>query len=83
MVAEFPDAAEKHSTCARGGTEPEQKINDHAREHAVDEDLKGILVEGRQNFQALRAVVHLMQPSPQKVRAMTPQMPPVEDEGQA
>src|SRR5258708_4767447 len=81
MVAKLPDAAEQHCTCAGGGTEPDQEVDDHARQEAVDEDLERSLVEGRQNFEALCAVMNLMQPSPQKVRAMTPEMPPIENEG--
>src|SRR5215469_9319933 len=77
VVAELPNAAEDHGTRARRGTEPDQQVDDHAREQAVDHDFQRILIKGRQSFEPLSAVMNLMQPSPQKIRSMPPQMPPV------
>jgi len=39
-----------------------------------------VLVKADYDFDALRAVMQLMQPAPQKQRSVTPAMPPVIDE---
>jgi len=57
----------------------EECIDKQAADDRVDDHFARVLVEGRDDFKPLRAVVDLMEAAPQKAVFMTPAVPPVED----
>jgi hypothetical protein len=71
---------EDGSRCSRRA-ETQNQIQEHACQQAVDRDLQRVLVEGGEYLQPLRAVVNLMEPTPEQRDFMTPAVPPVIDEG--
>jgi len=57
----------------------EEGVDKQTANDRVDDHFARVLVEGRNDFKPLRAVVDLVEATPQKVVFMTPAVPPVED----
>ena len=80
VIDEFGEAAQEDCPGGSRRSEPNEQVKDGAGQSTVGENFKRMLVKTGDHFNALRAVVHLMEPTPQEIALMTPAMPPVEEE---
>src|SRR5229473_5286369 len=77
VIKEFPNPAKSHRSRSCFRPESNREVEYGARKQTVSNDLEGVLIEGSQELESLRAVMDLMQPAPQKIGAMTPEVPPI------
>src|SRR5262249_35479899 len=77
VVKQLGQASEEHGQRRSFRLETDQQIYDGAGEHAVGQNLDGMLVKAGDYFDALRTMVYLVQPAPQEVDLVPPAVPPV------
>jgi hypothetical protein len=80
VVEKLGQAGEQDSLGSRRGSKADDQIQNRARQRAVGDELKRMLVETRDYFDALGAMVHLVKPAPERRRAMAPVVPPIINE---
>src|SRR5262249_15580560 len=79
VVEQLRNPGQKNRSAGARCVQAEQDIDDSRREHAVEEDLRRVLVEGSQDFDARWTVMDLVQRTPEERDLVPRAVPPVVD----
>lgn len=66
VIDKFGQAAEHHCSCGCHRFKAHAKVQNCAHDHAIEQNLEWMFVKARDDFQALGAMVNLMNPSPKE-----------------
>jgi hypothetical protein len=81
VIHQFGQAAQHDRTCCGSRFNTHSEVQNSAHEQAIEKDFKWMFIKTGDYFYALRAVMNLMNPTPEKRRSVAPTMPPVKDKG--
>lgn len=79
VVNEFCEAAEENGSSRGSRPQANDQVENRARECAIRENFKGVFVKTGDHFNALEAVMDLVEPASEEIALVAPAMPPVEE----
>src|SRR5262252_8641082 len=79
VVNQFGKPAQQHTAGRRGRTQANNEVKNRARQRAVRENFKRVLVKTGDDLNPPRTVMHLVKPPPKEITLVPPAVPPVKE----